>query len=61
MAKTFFDFSEMVVECIHAEDFTNALKEEETKTTLANFLITVKDYSQYSFLSFAAFFIFLYY
>ena len=48
MAKTLFDFSEMVVVCIHAEDFTNALKADEIKTTLANFFITVKDYSQYS-------------
>jgi hypothetical protein len=48
MAKTLFDFSEMVVECIHTEDFTNALKVEEIKTTLANFFITIKGFSQYN-------------
>jgi hypothetical protein len=44
-----FDFSEMVVECIHTEDFTNALKSEEIKITLANFLITIQNYSDHNF------------
>jgi len=38
MPKTLFDFSELSVNCIHTEDFTNAVKKEEIKLILANFL-----------------------
>lgn len=46
MSKTLFDFSEMVVECVRTEDFTNSVKEDKFKLILANFLITVQNYSQ---------------
>ena len=39
----------MAVKCIHTEDFTNALKAEEIKIILANFLITFHHYSNHSF------------
>jgi hypothetical protein len=54
MPKTLFDFSEMVVKCIHTEDFTNALKVKEIKVTFANLLITVHDYGKHSFSELAA-------
>ena len=42
MPKTFFDFSELAVDCIHTEDFTNAVKKEEIKLIFANFLQIIK-------------------
>ena len=42
MPKTLFDFSELAVDCIHTEDFTNAVKKEEIKLIFANFLQIVQ-------------------
>ena len=54
MPKTLFDFSEMVVRCVHTRDFTNALKKEEIKIIFANFLVTVHNYSNHNFTELAA-------
>jgi len=42
MSQTLFDFSNLFVDCIHQEDFTNAIKKEEIKLIFADFLQTVQ-------------------
>ena len=42
MSQTLFDFSNLFVDCIHQEDFTNAIKKEEIKLIFADFLQIVQ-------------------
>jgi hypothetical protein len=38
MPKTLFEFSEMMVSCLHQEEFTNTIKKTQLKTLLAGLL-----------------------
>ncbi|CAG8843136.1 18582_t:CDS:2, partial [Gigaspora margarita] len=48
MTRTLFDFSDLFVDCIHTEDFTNAVKRGEIKILLANSYIVMRDCSSKS-------------
>lgn len=49
MSKTFFDFSEMIIGCLHQDGFTNTVKKEEVKVMLSELLQMVQIFSANDF------------
>ena len=49
MPKTFFDFSEMKIGCLHQNGFTNTVKRNQFKTILVELLTALELFSTYDF------------
>lgn len=49
MPKTFFDFSGLIIGCLHQDGFTNTVKKEEIKTILTELLQMVQIFSANDF------------
>src|SRR5947208_1293672 len=49
MTKTFFDFSEMMIGCLHEQGFTNTIKQDKLKAILAELFKTTQFFSSNDF------------
>ena len=49
MPKTFFDFSEMIIGCLHQDGFTNTVKKSQFKVVLAELLTALENFSIHDF------------
>jgi hypothetical protein len=47
--KTFFDFSELTIGCLHQDGFTNTIKKNQCKTILAKLLTALELFSTHDF------------
>jgi len=49
VSKTSFDFSEMIVSCLHQDGFTNTVKKSQFKVILAELLTVLETFSAHDF------------
>jgi hypothetical protein len=49
VSKSFFDFSEMIIGCLHQDGFTNTIKSSQFKTVLAELLTALETFSTHDF------------
>jgi hypothetical protein len=47
--RTFFDFSELIISCLHQDGFTNTIKKNQFKVILAKLLTALETFSTHGF------------